>query len=281
MLLMPPQIFTRYAVVLLGALLVAASASAQTQAPPLSTEPGQPQTESGAPAGESWLKGRFALHVNGGFQSGSRTFAETFGYPAYGESAQFQVTHDIKGAGFFDAGARLTVWRDLSVGASFSQMDTSNSVTVTGAVPHPLQFNTPRTLPTQTLSVPHRERAVHVLAAWTIAVPDIPGLDIAIVGGPTFFNLLQGVVTQVTVTEAGGPPFTSVNLDQLQTGSHARNGIGGHIGVDLTYMPTTVVGVGFLARFTGGSVDLPTASGGTQSLGVGGFQVGGGVRFRF
>jgi hypothetical protein len=41
---------------------------------------------------------------------------------------------------------------------------------------------------------------------------------------------------------------------------------------------TTRVGVGGLARYTWGSVDL---AGATKSLTVGGFQIGAGVRLRF
>jgi hypothetical protein len=45
-------------------------------------------------------------------------------------------------------------------------------------------------------------------------------------------------------------------------------------------MWTTHFGLGGSARFTGGSVDVPTENG-EVSLSVGGFQVGGGLRFRF
>ena len=51
-------------------------------------------------------------------------------------------------------------------------------------------------------------------------------------------------------------------------------------GVDFAYMLTEQFGGGLFVRWAGGSVDIP-AAGGTQSLGVGGFQTGVGIRVRF
>ena len=52
----------------------------------------------------------------------------------------------------------------------------------------------------------------------------------------------------------------------------------GHFGVDVAYMINKRFGVGGLARYTRGSVELAGAS---DKLTVGGFQVGAGLRARF
>ena len=84
----------------------------------------------------------------------------------------------------------------------------------------------------------------------------------------------------VVITEPSGPPFATVTIDRITQDEHSRNGWGGHACVDITYMWTTHFGLGGSARFAGGSVDVPTENG-EFSLSVGGFQGGGGLRFRF
>ena len=54
--------------------------------------------------------------------------------------------------------------------------------------------------------------------------------------------------------------------------------MGVHFGVDLTYMVTPRFGVGGIARYSWGSADL---AGAEDSVTVGGFQIGAGLRVRF
>ena len=260
----------------LGAVPVAAQPPEPARRPPTDQE-----QESDAPSSSAGLAGRFSVHVNGSYQGGSTRLTDAFGYRAYGEDARFRSIHEITGGAMIDVGGSLRVWRRLSVGASYTQLHNSGTTTASGTVPHPIEFNNPRTIQPQSLTLAHRERATHVGAAWRFPIPQVEGLDVGVFGGPSFFNVTQGVVTNVTVSEAGGPPFASVSVSQVQTGQHRRNGVGGHVGADVTYMPTTYVGVGFLVRFAAASVDLPSAGSGTLSLDAGGIQTGGGIRFRF
>ena len=70
---------------------------------------------------------------------------------------------------------------------------------------------------------------------------------------------------------------------QVQTPSQ-KTGIGGNVGVDVTYMLPDMIGVGGLIRYTAASIS-PTAPDGVTitptSIDVGGLQVGGGLRLRF
>ena len=92
------------------------------------------------------LKGRFAVHANGGYQSGRDTVRRTFSFRAYGEDARFEERHETKGSGLFDVGGSLRVWEELRVGASFSQLTKSDSTRLTGSVPNPIAVNAPRIL---------------------------------------------------------------------------------------------------------------------------------------
>jgi hypothetical protein len=86
-------------------------------------------------------------------------------------------------------------------------------------------------------------------------------------GGPSFFTYNADMVEDVRL-----PTITSV------TGS----GWGFHVGADATYFFSRVVGLGAFARYSRAiaTIDEPL-SGLRQDLTLGGFQTGGGLRFRF
>lgn len=226
--------------------------------------------------------GRLQVHVNGAYQAGARRDELDVSFPAYGERAQFAVRENVWGAGHVDLGGTLRVWGGLLFGGSFTQANRAGSATVTGTVPHPLDVGRDRTTPERTLDLVHRERATHVHFGWRLALRD--RLHVDVLAGPTYFNLRRAVVVHLTPVETGGPPFDTVGLE-VAAGEHTRNGAGYHAGIDITWMLTSAdwipqVGVGVMARFTGGSVSVPGA-GTPRGISVGGVQVGGGLRFRF
>ena len=224
------------------------------------------------------LEGRLWVYGNGGYQVGEDTFRRTFTFRAYGEDARFEESHETKSGGLFDLGGSLLVWEQLRVGASYSQLSGSDSTRLTGSVPNPVAVNAARAIPPQDLSLAHEERATHVYAAWVVPITD--KLDVAIFGGPSFFNLTQGVVTGVEINEVSGPPWPEVEVAGVTTGEFKKNSIGLHVGADVTYMITPTFGLGGFLRFAQGSIDMESAEG-VQPLDVGGVQMGGGVRVRF
>ena len=92
------------------------------------------------------LKGRFSVHVNGGFQSGTDTVRRTFVFRAYGEDARFDENHETQDGTLLDLGGSIQVWEQLRVGASYSQLTKSDSSRLTGTVPHPTAINLSRTI---------------------------------------------------------------------------------------------------------------------------------------
>ena len=238
-----------------------------------------PYGPEGLPTWFSWFAGRFNVHVNGASQGGSHRVTDTLGFRAYDEDARLESTHVIGGAGLLDVGGSLRLWGGLSVGASYAQLATSDRTAVTGMVPHPLRHGAFRDLPVQELSFSHRQRVTHAFLAWRF--PVVGPVEASFFAGPSLYNVSQGVVSNVTVREAGGPPFETVRVDLVQTGEHTRNAVGGHVGLDVAYMPTRHVGVGIVVRYATATVDLPGARTGRLFLPVGGAEVGGGFRFRF
>ena len=223
--------------------------------------------------------GWLALHANFGYQFGSEELRQRIEFRVYGEDARFLATHDTVGGPAVDLGGFIDVWERLSVGASYAQTKGSDMTTVTGTVPHPILSSSDRTIAAETLDLTREERSVYIHVAWLIDLP-IDKLDMRVMGGPVYFNLTQGVVTGVVVSEAGGPPFQSVNVDRIAIGEVIKNAWGGHAGLDVSYMFMPTVGVGGFVRFARGTVSLPTGDT-NVSVTVGGLQIGGGARFRF
>ena len=224
------------------------------------------------------LNGKLSVHINGGFQSSLEEFRSTFPFSVYGESGRIVTDHRVEGGAIFDAGGYVEVWEQLAVGASYSQLDTSDAVILTGSVPHPLLTGADRAIGPQPVGFEQREQATHIHLAWTLTIPQLDRFDITIMGGPSFFNVTRGALAGIAIRETS-PPFMDVTV-QTSTEEISGTAWGGHVGADVTYRLTTNVGVGGFVRFTRASVELPLSVD-PVSVTVAGLQTGGGIRVRF
>lgn len=223
-------------------------------------------TMSAAPAAAQTTKNIF-VDVNAGVQVASRTFVVDAFPIVYQERAIIGTSHKVGSAGLFDVSGGYRVWRDLSIGLGFSYAGGSAEAEMTAGVPHPL-FHDRRVETKQTVDVKHSEKAVHLQAIWTIPVTD--KMDASFSVGPSFINASQELVTGITVT-----PGTQNATPELEKQSDTAKGF--NIGADLSYLLSPRYGVGGFIRYVGGSVGLPSV----EDLKLGGFQFGGGARFRF
>ena len=232
---------------------------------------------------EMFTGGRLQVHLNSSYQASSRQSEMETSFRAYGEQARFLTREEFHGGGHVDVGGSLRVWRALALGASYTQVRNSGAAAVSGTVPHPLVAERDRTVPEQTLTLPHRQRATHAYFAWRLALHDALGVEFS--AGPTYFNLRQGFVANLVASEVSGPPFAEVEL-ALVGGEHTRNGVGYNAGVDVTFAVTPagrlpLVGIGYFVRLTRGSVSLPVDAETWRRVSVGGIQTGVGIRLRF
>ena len=179
---------------------------------------------------------------------------------------------DVKGGGFFDISAGYKVWRNLAIGLGYSYAAGSSDAAIAASVPDPLVFDQLRPASTTVGSLDRTEQAVHLTGTWMVPVTD--KIDVALAFGPTFFSVSQDVPAGAadTVTEPG-PSISQVDVQGVD-----ESAVGFHLGVDVTYLLTPRIGVGGLARYTRGSIDIANSSDG---LDVGGLQIGAGVRIRF
>ena len=114
---------------------------------------------------------------------------------------------------------------------------------------------------------------------------DRRGVRVRVFGGPSFFRVQQDAVDEVDYNQdyLVFSPVNSVSITTFTQRQVEGTGWGGHVGADVSYFFTHVVGVGGFARFTRGSVDIENtlAGGGTVTVKAGGVQAGGGLRLRF
>lgn len=210
------------------------------------------------------------VNVNVGFQAGSQDFTVATPFEIYGEEGTVTSTMETKVGGFFEVAAGYKVWRNLALGLGYSVGSGSSDASLNATVPDPLVFDSLRSVTASASDITHREQAIHITGTWMIPVTD--KVDVGIAFGPTIFNVSQDVPNGVEVTEPG-PSITRVNVEDI-----GETAVGFHLGVDVTYLVTPRIGIGGLARFTRGSVDVENAS---DSLKAGGFQIGVGARYRF
>jgi hypothetical protein len=221
-----------------------------------------------AHAQTTWTDQGF-VNVNVGFQTGSRTLSVTSPFEIYGETGTVSSATEVSSGAMFDFSGGYKVWRNMAIGAGFSTTGGSSDAAVTANVPDPLVFNQLRTVNSTVTDLNSRENTFYITGTWM--VPVTTKIDVGVSFGPAFFSVKQDVPTSVTVTEPG-PTINQAS------GEVSESGIGIHFGVDATYLVTPRIGVGALARYTRGSVDIEGAA---ENLTVGGFQLGVGARFRF
>ncbi len=212
---------------------------------------------------------RIFVNANVGVQAGSSDLAITTPFELYDEQGSVASTMDVKGGALFDASAGYKVWRNLAVGVAYTWTRGTSDAAIVALVPDFFLHDAPRTLNASAAGMKGTQHSINLTGTWMVPVTD--KIDAGVVFGPTIFNVRQDVPNSVSVTEPG-PALAGIGVEKV-----SKTTVGIHLGVDVTYMLNKRYGVGGLARYTWGSVDFPNAS---DSVKVGGFQIGAGVRVR-
>jgi len=221
-------------------------------------------------------KGYFS--VNYGYQFGNRSFEESLSHKIYDEDATYSIGHSSGEGGLLDIGGGIRVWRNLAAGVAITSFSTKARADITGKVPHPLFFGRPRNVTYPRVGLEYKELGIHLQMAWV--VPLSGWFSMTFSGGPSFFSIDQSLITTVTPAGEIGAPYDEVGVASAAAKSVGAGGVGGNVGVDLTYLVTGQLGVGLFGRWTAAAVDI-AASGGKQSIDAGGVQAGIGLRMRF
>ncbi len=163
------------------------------------------------------------------------------------------------------------------MGLAFSYYQKKGNVAVDARLPHPFHFTRPRTVSGQAPGLKREELGVHLQAMWFVPIGD--GVDVALFGGPSYFNVKQTLVKTVTFTEAF--PYDTATFTGIATEIRKRGAFGFNAGADLTWLLSDQIGIGGGARFSRGTVKFTSSDGDRLSADVGGAQAVAGLRVRW
>lgn len=215
--------------------------------------------------------------VNWGFQATSTNFSDNVVITRFVEQGDFDAGYGVDGGNIFDMSGAVRVWRNLAIGVGVSLFDRADDVSVAARIPHPFFFDQDRQISGTQGDLRRKETAVHVQVIWVVPVNE--ALELAVFGGPTFFDVKQDLVTDVLFTQVY--PYDTATYTGLTTSNQSESTIGFNVGADVAFYFSEHVGVGWLTRFSRATIDLRSADGGTVEVDAGGFHVAAGLRLRF
>jgi hypothetical protein len=224
---------------------------------------------------------KFTASVNFGFQAGSGDISQSLQPIIYDEAAKVDVSQTYENGPLIDVGGSYMLFGKWGVGVSYNHTSGDGNATIAAQIPDPKVFDNPRAVSLAANGLKHNEDAVHVDVLYRFAAT--PKIDVTVGGGPTFFAMKQEFVTEFAVTETSPPPGPYVNPTVIPTVTAVKKSpVGFNIGADVTYMVTPSMGVGLLLRFAHAnpSLDVPNTPTPIE-VRAGGFQIGGGFRYRF
>jgi hypothetical protein len=223
----------------------------------------------------SWSD-RGYVSLNGTYQTTSNAFTATSTFTENVETASVTTSYESARSLGLDVGGAARVWRNLGVGAAVTWFSRERNANLSASIPHPFLFNTPRAVSGSVADVPRREVALHLNASWVVPAGKT---RIAIFGGPSYFQVRQGLVTDVTTSSVY--PYDTATFVSATTVHLSQSHLGFNTGVDFTARVSKAVGVGAIVRYSRASLQFPVNAGQEVEIRAGGLQVGGGVRFAF
>jgi hypothetical protein len=219
---------------------------------------------------------RGSLRVNGGYQLTTNDFTNGATTREHAEDGRLDTTYVVKGGPSFDVAAGGILWRRLSLGAGVSRYTAPTPASIRASIPHPFFFDHHRSVSGDAAGLTREELAVHLQVGGVFPVGT--RLQVMIFGGPSFFQVTQGLVTDITITN--DYPYDAAQFSRATTNYAKGSQLGFNAGGDLAFFLTRHVGLGATAQLSGTTVAV--AAGATsQDVKVGGVRVSGGLRLRF
>jgi opacity protein-like surface antigen len=255
---------------LTAVIVTLASATASAQPPPRQA----PTRQAPRPAQSAPFE-RVFVSVNGMFQSGSNDFQDTSTLRANAEDGSLTTSYTVGSGPAFDIAGGFLLLRNLGVGVGLTRFSTSTVTTVNASVPHPFFFNQGRSV-TGEVNGSREEMAIHVQVRGVFPVNR--RVTVTVFGGPSFFQVDQGIVNDITYTEAY--PFDAAPFSSALQSTQSESGTGVNVGGDVAFFFGPNVGVGVGVQYSSATVQMTLPSG-ASDVKAGGAQVGGGLRLRF
>jgi hypothetical protein len=219
---------------------------------------------------------RGQLEVNGGLQLGTRNFKTSGTIRVNAEDGTYATEHVLKSGVMLNVNGGYTLWKQMGVGVGIAKFSTTTPASLNGAVPHPFFFNKPRPVAGPVSGLSRDELAIHLQAR--LVTPVTPRLQLTLFGGPSFFQVRQGLVSAFTWKDEY--PYDQATLATTQTASGSSSTLGFNAGGDVAFFLGRALGVGGSLQISRASLDL-TSGNAHATIGAGGVQAGGGLRLRF
>ena len=233
---------------------------------------------------------RIFITLNGGLQTQTRGFSEDIAFPETGgvyrevvsgaaahEQARFESDYRFENPTLVDVSGGMRVAPYFALGVGMSRFMIEETASVSAQVPHPLFFSRDRSISGASPPLTRRETAVHLQAL--VVVPVTRSFTVTGFGGPTLFEVEQQLVTDVNFTHAY--PYDTATFSSAVTSPQSADTVGFNVGADVAFYFTSNVGVGWLTRYSRAMVEVPSASGETLDIEVGGLHTAVGLRLRF
>ena len=217
------------------------------------------------------------LVVNGGYQLTANDFTDGAVRRANAEDGRIDTKYVVKGGPSFDLAAGGILWRGLGVAVGASRFSVSTPASLAGTIPHPFFFNQLRSVSGEAAGLKREELAINVQVRAVLPVGT--KLQVMVFGGPSFFQVKQGVVSDFTYTDSY--PFDAATFKAATTTTSSVSKMGFNGGGDVAFFFARQLGVGATVQFAGTTVALPAAGGASRDVKVGGLKAGGGLRVRF
>lgn len=229
------------------------------------------------PAVSGW-NGPFRISVNFGAQLNAvSTIAQTFSVTKYVEPAGISADIDAKRASLIDIGAAYRVSRTFAVMFAYSWTSRDTTGTVTAQVPHPFFFDRARTI-SGTTPINESSRAAHISAAYVVPAHSV---ELMLFGGPSFFSVSQGLVTDVQFRDEYPYEQANITFTGAPTTLADKSAVGFNAGADLAVKITQNIGVGVVSRYSRAATSVSGITNHAVDVTGGGLQIGAGLRVAF
>jgi hypothetical protein len=202
----------------------------------------------------------------------------------FDETRTFRTVYENPTGASFDFGGGVMFTPQIGVGVSFAGTAHQAAPEMFVQVPHPNFFNAAASDTADADEEFQRvEGSVHLQVMG--AAPLGENVRLRVFGGPTYFRLQHDLVSSIRYLQTFAI-FSRANAVDITTYDSVDKvegtGWGYHVGSDISFFFTRVVGLGAFARYSHGTVDLvEPALDSEVELKVGGLQFGGGLRLKF
>ena len=231
-----------------------------------------------ASAQETWVA------MNAGRQFASNDFAHVVEVPLF--RTVLRAGYPVSDSGVFDLGAGTTLpWGiglgpvRIGLGASFSVATMTHDAAVQAEIRSSLLPESPLRFE-GVERVDRSEKGVHMHV--TGAAPVGGRVTVSVYGGPSYFAVSQGVISDLDIPTPGNGTITRLNSREIRA-----NWWGFNAGADVAFFLTPRLGVGLGVRVTGATVRVENlllrtvgAERGLVASRAGGVHMLGGVRLR-